>query len=111
MAKASQDVDALAQLFRILADPTRLRIVATLQNGERNVTDLCKELKTPQPTVSRHLSILRMGGLVENRRNGKEIIYSIANHHKTPSTRGLAGILKKSSAVRIGPLVLGMSKS
>lgn len=110
MAKADSDVDTLAQLFRMLSDPTRLRIVRTLEEGERNVTQLCKELDTPQPTVSRHLSILRMGGIVENRREGKEIHYSIADHKRTPSQRALSGMLDKSAAVRLGPIVLGMSR-
>ncbi len=110
MAKADPEVATLAQLFRMLSDPTRLRIVRTLEEGERNVTQLCRELDTPQPTVSRHLSILRMGGIVENRREGKEIHYSIADHKRTPSQRAMSNMLGKSAAIRLGPIVLGMSK-
>ncbi len=77
MAKQSRQVESLALMFRVLGDQTRLRALMFLQQGELNVTQLCAALRTPQPTVSRHLGILRMAGLVNNRRNGKEIVYSL----------------------------------
>lgn len=47
------------------------------ERGEMHVTELCKNLRLPQPTVSHHLGLLRMHGLVRNRRNGKQVFYSI----------------------------------
>ena len=66
-------------MFRILGDPSRLRIIMTLGEGERNVTQLCEKLRMSQPTVSRHLSILKMSSMAEARRCGKEIHYSLPN--------------------------------
>ena len=76
MASRKRQLESLARLFRILGDPTRLKIVGTIVTGEFNVTQICRKLKMNQPTVSRHLSILRLSDLVVTRRNGKEIYYS-----------------------------------
>ncbi|MFB3891380.1 MAG: ArsR/SmtB family transcription factor [Phycisphaerae bacterium] len=79
MAKQQHQAQSLAIMFRVLGDETRLRALLTLQHGERNVSELCAALRVPQPTVSRHLGILRMAGMVNNRRSGKEIFYSLGN--------------------------------
>jgi ArsR family transcriptional regulator len=54
-----------ADLCSALADPTRLLLLYALSDQPRNVSDLTQELKVPQPTVSRHLKVLREGGLVK----------------------------------------------
>jgi ArsR family transcriptional regulator len=66
----------LAGLFRLLGDPSRLGILLALCESPSNVTALCRRLKLSQPTVSHHLAVLRMGGLVQGRRRGKEVLYS-----------------------------------
>ena len=48
-----------------------------LSQGERNVSSLCDELKLPQPTVSHPLGLLRMSSVISNRRNGKQVFYSL----------------------------------
>jgi len=65
-----------AQGFRLLSDPTRLGILAQLAKGPKNVTSLCKALGLKQPTVSRHLGLLRMGRLVNGVRQGKAVVYT-----------------------------------
>ena len=80
MAKQHRQVESLASMFRVLGDQTRLRALLALQQGELNVSGICSALRAPQPTVSRHLGILRMAGLVNNRRNGKEILYSVGGN-------------------------------
>lgn len=77
MAKLNSQFESLATIFRVLGDQTRLRAMIALRGGELNVSALCDTLKVPQPTISRHLGILRMAGLVNNRRAGKEIFYSV----------------------------------
>src|SRR5438128_8488464 len=72
-----QDLEQLTSLFRLLSDKTRLNILLLLSSGERNVTSLCSELKLPQPTVSHHLGLLRMNNIISNRRNGKQVFYSL----------------------------------
>jgi len=71
---ASRD---LAQGFGLLSDATRLGIIAELKKGPTNVTPLCKALKAKQPIVSHHLGLLRMGRLVEARRQGRSVTYTV----------------------------------
>lgn len=65
-----KDLDALTQVYSALADPTRLRILALLRDGEMCVCDIHAGLDVPQPTASRHLAYLRKAGLVDARRAG-----------------------------------------
>ncbi len=66
------------QLFRALADPTRLRILNLLDAGELCVCHIVGALRMPQPKVSRHLAYLRRVGLVLARRDGLWIHYRLA---------------------------------
>ena len=70
-------LDALARLFAALGEPTRLRIVAALSNGELRVGDLAAGLGVAVPAVSQHLRVLRELRLVRNRRAGKSIYYAL----------------------------------
>ena len=75
-------VRELAQVFKLLSDETRLRILLYLaQNQELHVTDLCKRLGQSQPAVSHHLALLRVSGLIESRREGKHNYYSVRTDH------------------------------
>jgi ArsR family transcriptional regulator len=67
-------------LFKTLSDPTRLRLLNLLANGETCVCELTDTLRVVQPKVSRHLRQLKRSGLVEARRNGKWIHYRWARH-------------------------------
>lgn len=71
---------APAQLFKILSDPTRLRLLNLLAQGEVCVCDLHGTLGIDQPKVSRHLALMKRAGLVETRRNGKWMHYRLARH-------------------------------
>lgn len=77
MGASEQDLEQLTNLFRLLSDKTRLTILFLLHGGERNVTNLCEELKLPQPTVSHHLGLLRMSNVISHRRSGKQVFYSL----------------------------------
>lgn len=67
-------------LFRAFADPTRLRLLNLLLEGELRVCDLCAVLHESQPKVSRHLAYLRRAGLVTVRREGKWKHYALREH-------------------------------
>lgn len=68
----------LVQMFKLLADDTRLRILFHLmQEQELNVRSLCEILDQSQPAVSHHLALLRVAGLIESRRDGKHNFYRI----------------------------------
>lgn len=63
--------------FATLADPTRRRIVATLRNGERQVTDIVRQAGIHQSGVSRHLRILHESGFVTVRPDGQRRLYAL----------------------------------
>lgn len=65
-----KDLEALTKVYAALADPTRLRILALLRDGEVCVCHIHASLDVPQPTASRHLAYLRKAGLVDARRAG-----------------------------------------
>ncbi len=71
-----QEIVATSQLFGLLGDSTRVRILLLLCRGELNVSRLCAALGLPQPTVSHHLGLLRRGGFLTSRREGKSIYYA-----------------------------------
>ena len=94
MKKRKFDLQNLTQLFRVLSDATRLRLVMTLkEQGELHVTGLCERLGLPQPTVSHHLGLLRMAGLVNNRRNGKLVLYSMNDEKGREAAEAVAHLL------------------
>ena len=68
-----------ARFFRGLGDPTRVRILNILLDGERSVSELVDLLRAPQGRVSSHLSCLRWCGFVEADRRGRNVYYSIAD--------------------------------
>jgi len=73
-----KDLEALTTVYAALADPTRLRILSLLGDGEICVCHLHASLDVPQPTASRHLAYLRKSGLVESRREGIWMHYRLA---------------------------------
>jgi len=79
---SEQTVRDLSQVFKLLSDETRLRILLYLaQSGELHVTDLCGKLGQSQPAVSHHLALLRVSGLIEARREGKHNFYSVRSDY------------------------------
>ena len=83
-AKAAKDSDQRAQqarrasiLLKHVSDPTRLQVILILSEGERHVGALCAQLSQSQPAVSHHLALLRHGGIIAPRRQGKNNFYSL----------------------------------
>ena len=68
----------LARFFRVLGDPTRVRLIQALEGGERSVSELVVEVGQRQPRVSAHLACLRHCGFVDYRRQGREVIYRLS---------------------------------
>ncbi len=81
---------AAARFFRVLGDPTRLKILELLGGGERTVGELVSAVGQPQPRVSTHLACLRHCGFVSTERRGKEVVYRLA-------LDGLGGIVDRAS--------------
>src|SRR3954453_11799364 len=78
VSKSRAAVDELENVFKALADKTRLRILALLGNNEVCVCHIHDSLGIPQPTVSRHLAYLRKSRLVAPRRDGVWVHYQVS---------------------------------
>ena len=87
----------LEELFKGLADRTRLRIMNLLLHGELCVCDIQYVLDSPQPNVSRHLAYLKHSGLVADRREGQRIFYRLADQGEVTRKR-LFAFLRKAFA-------------
>ena len=71
----------LAELFKVFGDSTRIRILFQLFDKEVSVGDLVDALSMNQSAVSHQLKVLKQAKLIKNRREGKSIIYSLADDH------------------------------
>ncbi len=79
-SQLAREIDMLYnQVCHALGDPKRLMILYILDRRPYSVTELAAELDIPQPTVSRHLKILRERSLVETERDGASVYYSLAD--------------------------------
>lgn len=75
-----QEVNLLhAHVCQALADPKRILILYALAEGPKYVSELAEQLDIPQPTVSRHLKVLRDRSLVETEREGAAVYYSLTD--------------------------------
>ena len=98
---ADLDVRPLSRLFRALSDETRVRIVALLSHGELCVCHLEHALATAQPTVSRHLGILRSAGVVDSRRDGSWVYYRLVPQDAPELQGAIDAIAKAFGAQRL----------
>jgi ArsR family transcriptional regulator len=97
----------LTQVFKLLADKSRLRILLTLaREGETNVTTLCQMLGQSQPAVSHHLTLLRMADLVGYRRDGKFNYYRLDAGHFGETLETLFTDTGRGHALHFGDFVL-----
>ena len=71
----------LAEFFKYFSDPTRVRILSILCNGERCVCEIAGELGMNQSAVSHQLNLLSKSRLVRTRREGKSVYYSLGDDH------------------------------
>jgi ArsR family transcriptional regulator, lead/cadmium/zinc/bismuth-responsive transcriptional repressor len=75
------DVAGLSELFKAMADETRIKILYLLSQEELCVCDLAFLLETNLPAVSHHLRFLRSLNLVRTRRDGKQVFYTLSDNH------------------------------
>jgi len=78
---AEEQVELAVEVFRMLADPTRIRLLWLLRDGELPVQELVDRVRKPQTTVSQHLAKLRLARLVTTRRQGAQVFYALTNGH------------------------------
>lgn len=75
------EANLVAEVFRMLADPTRVQILWALVSTEKSVNDLASHVGKSASSVSQHLAKLRMARLVHTRREGTTIFYTLDNDH------------------------------
>ena len=86
------------RICQALGDPKRIQIMYALAEQSRNVSALCDLLDVPQPTVSRHLAILRERNLVNTERDGAAIIYSLTDYRIIQVLDMMRDIVRESLA-------------
>ena len=89
-----------AEICAGLADPSRIMILYALSDGPHNVTEIGNSLGMPQPSVSRHLKILRERGMVKTERQGTVVQYSLADRRLIEALDLLRAVLRDGLAKR-----------
>ena len=90
-----QTIDAIAELFKAFGDPTRVQILSHLERQELCVGDIAEAVALSQSAVSHQLRILKQMHLIKYRREGKNILYSLADDHvRTILEMGLEHVLE-----------------
>ncbi|HXQ86079.1 MAG: metalloregulator ArsR/SmtB family transcription factor [Gaiella sp.] len=72
-------VELVAQRFRVIGEPMRIRILDRLRDGEATVAELTEHLATSQQNVSKHLGVLHQAGILSRRKDGTSTLYAIAD--------------------------------
>lgn len=91
-------VKLTADFFKTLAHPVRLRILRTLEQGERCVCEIIEELDIEQSNLSQHLSVLKKQGIIDSRKDGQKVIYRIVYN----SVLDVVGAAEKTLSEQIG---------
>lgn len=81
MDKLRQKAENTAQLLKLIANANRLIILHLLKSGEASVGDLEQNMRVSQPALSQHLARMRQEGLLEAKRSGQQIFYSIKDDY------------------------------
>lgn len=94
-----------ADFCSALADSTRLVLLYSLADAPKNVSELTQELELPQPTISRHLKILRDRGLVLARRQGMTVLYTLSDQRIIDALDILRSIMRDRIQYRASLIV------
>ncbi|MCR5517849.1 MAG: metalloregulator ArsR/SmtB family transcription factor [Lachnospiraceae bacterium] len=76
-----EEIFRLGDVFKIFGDSTRLKLLLLLTEGEMCVLDITQKMNMNQSAVSHQLKILKLNKLVKSRRDGRQMIYSLADEH------------------------------
>ena len=76
-----QTLSGMTELYKLFGDETRLRILLLLSEAELCVNDLAKLLSMTDSAVSHQLRVLKQGRLIQSERNGKTVVYALADDH------------------------------
>ncbi len=90
----------LNKFFKALSDETRRSILLLLERRERTVGEIVRNFELSQPTISRHLSVLKDADLVIDRRHGQHVIYRLNSESMSQSARGFFGVFRQGKIGR-----------
>jgi DNA-binding transcriptional ArsR family regulator len=79
MSELDPVFDAVAAYFSVLSEPTRLKIMHAVCNGEKTVSQIVAETGATQTNISRHLGLMHRHGVLSRRREGTQVIYRVAD--------------------------------
>ena len=97
LTKSDEVFEKVADLFRLMSAPMRLRIISALCDGEKNVGELLAEIDTTQPNMSQHLNTLYQAGVLGKRRAGVQIYYRIINNRVVTLCRAVCEQISSQS--------------
>ncbi|MBI1903623.1 MAG: metalloregulator ArsR/SmtB family transcription factor [Planctomycetia bacterium] len=104
---SKKTLNELVEMFKLLADDTRLRILFYLAHkGELHVRALCQMLGQSQPAVSHHLALLRVARLIAMRREGKHNYYSIVRRRFDRFVKTFFSVVPEGNRLRLDEYVL-----
>lgn len=78
---ASEKIDQLAEFYKVMADPTRLKLLIALEHGELCASDLANVAGMSRSAVSHQLKALSQAHLVQKRKEGKSVLYALDDDH------------------------------
>jgi ArsR family transcriptional regulator len=93
-AKLYAQMESKAEIFKALAHPSRVFVVSELAKGERCVCELTEMIGADKSTVSKHLSILKKAGIINDRKEGTMVFYSL----QTPCVLNFMGCIENMIA-------------
>jgi len=91
----TETIELIAQRFRAMGEPMRLRILMALRAGELSVTELVEQQETSQANISKHLQVLTACGLLTRRKQGLNVLYAIADPGIFSMCDTVCGSIKK----------------
>ena len=98
-AEATAQAGEASEVFAALADPTRWRVLSLLAaRGEGTATTLAAEMPVSRPAVIKHLNVLDRAGLVEGRRAGREVRFTVRTERLDATARWLAAVASQWDA-------------
>ncbi len=90
--------DEVARYFSLLSEPTRLKILHAVCEGERSVGDIVTMVESTQANVSRQINMLYRAGILSRRKEGTQVFYRIADARTIDLCKSVCGNFLKSSA-------------
>ncbi len=102
-------VELIAQRFKIIGEPTRIRLLDHLREGEASVQDLVDATGASQQNVSKHLGVLHGAGIVGRRKDGNRVLYTIADESVLDVCESVCGGVQRQ-LVELNELLEGVSR-